>query len=278
MKKISPTRLFALTAVLLVAAAVVGGIWLAGSPEVERAKQLDRQRLEHLQQLSSAIDLYYENEGRLPADLKQFRQDTTNKGYYIPSLTDPKTGEPYSYRIVTDLSYELCANFELSSADLQDQRYQPPYATPVMDGTIRTFDHSAGRACFTLEAGSTMGSACGLRNPCPSGQSCVVLPNFKSSVCAPTDRIGQIAKCPEGKFTMDQSYPARITCDIGPKENTCRLMKDKTSSRVDCFGCANGRCKDAPAGWEPFDPNLPPGKIGIPYSCFTTADGCQLAQ
>lgn len=275
--RLSPTRLFAVAAVTLVVAAVIGGIWLAGSPETERARQFDRQRLDHLQQLSYAIDLYYENESRLPTDLEQFRTDTTNKGYYIPSLTDPKTGEKYGYRAVSELSYELCATFEMNSSDLED-RNAPMYATPVKNGAVRTFEHSAGRSCFTLEAGSTMGPACGLRNPCPSGQSCVLLPKFRNSVCAPTDKIGQIARCPENKFTVDDSYPAKVTCDIQETANTCRLMRDLKTGRVDCFGCAAGKCKDVPDGWEDYE-GPKPGAIGIPYACFVEPTvGCQLAQ
>mgnify|MGYP006300555451 CR=1 FL=1 len=54
----------------------------------------------------------------------------------------------------------------------------------------------------------------------------------------------------------------------------CILLQNPQGTQVDCFGCANGHCKDAPIDWIPYQPP----EIGIPYACYETEQGCQLAQ
>jgi hypothetical protein len=54
----------------------------------------------------------------------------------------------------------------------------------------------------------------------------------------------------------------------------CVLLQNPKTGEVDCFGCANGVCKDAPADWVLYEAP----EIGIPYSCFASEQGCQLAQ
>lgn len=68
-----------------------------------------------------------------------------------------------------------------------------------------------------------------------------------------------------------------FTIFLAPVEKTrysnCILLQNQ-SGQVDCFGCANNVCKDAPAGWTPYKQP----EIGIPYACFKDEKGCQLAQ
>jgi hypothetical protein len=54
----------------------------------------------------------------------------------------------------------------------------------------------------------------------------------------------------------------------------CILLQNTKTKQVDCFGCANNICKDAQTDWLPY---VAP-EVGIPYSCFKTDKGCQLAQ
>jgi hypothetical protein len=54
----------------------------------------------------------------------------------------------------------------------------------------------------------------------------------------------------------------------------CVLLQNSETKAVDCFGCYNNICKDAPKEWEPY---IKP-EIGIPYACFKNDQGCQLAQ
>ncbi|MCX6745783.1 MAG: hypothetical protein NTX00_02065 [Candidatus Parcubacteria bacterium] len=54
----------------------------------------------------------------------------------------------------------------------------------------------------------------------------------------------------------------------------CVLLQDPKAKTVDCFGCTNNICKDAPKNWIIYQKP----EIGIPYACFKSEKGCQLAQ
>lgn len=54
----------------------------------------------------------------------------------------------------------------------------------------------------------------------------------------------------------------------------CVLLQDPKTGQIDCFGCSNDICKDAPATWLPYQAR----EMGIPYACFESEQGCQLAQ
>ena len=54
----------------------------------------------------------------------------------------------------------------------------------------------------------------------------------------------------------------------------CVLLQNPKTLEVDCFGCVNYICKDAPADWILYEKP----EIGIPYACYETKQGCQLAQ
>ena len=56
--------------------------------------------------------------------------------------------------------------------------------------------------------------------------------------------------------------------------NDCILLQNPQTKEVDCFGCANNVCKDAPGDWIVYKKT----GLGIPYACFKDVKGCQLAQ
>ena len=70
-----------------------------------------------------------------------------------------------------------------------------------------------------------------------------------------------------------------FTAFLEPKEsllryNDCVLLKNSQTGQIDCFGCANGICKDATKDWEIYKKP----ELGIPYACFKSEKGCELAQ
>lgn len=56
--------------------------------------------------------------------------------------------------------------------------------------------------------------------------------------------------------------------------NECVLLQNPETGEVDCFGCYNNICKDAPADYILYQKPT----VGIPYACIETEQGCQLAQ
>ena len=134
-------RVFMGIVMVAVVSAVVYGLTLVGTPAQQRLLQFDERRVSDLQSITYTIDSYWQRNGNLPATLEDLR----NPLYYVNSIQDPKTGESYEYRIVSNTAYELCAVFETDSEMQQDSRAMPkPFSEQI-------WDHGIGRACFPLE-------------------------------------------------------------------------------------------------------------------------------
>lgn len=134
------SKIFLLLVTIAVVAAVIYAIFLVGSPGEQRALQMDQRRISDLQQISFAIDAYWQQNEELP----QSFEDLANGNYHVSSIQDPETGERYEYRIIGERTYELCAMFNRASGD---QRV--PTAQPFSD---TAWEHGAGRECFQREA------------------------------------------------------------------------------------------------------------------------------
>jgi hypothetical protein len=126
------------TAVILVA--VITGLFLAGSPALERKYRMDEQRVSDLTSLRySIIESYYTAHSTLPDTLDQ----ASAVGQYSGNvLRDPQTGTPYEYHPTPGTKqYSLCAVFDLPT----DPNRQP----------YPTLNHVAGRTCFDFAVGNS---------------------------------------------------------------------------------------------------------------------------
>lgn len=140
-------KIFVWAVIAVVAVAVIGGFISAGSPFKQRLLRFDGQRLADLQTLQSQIVNYWTQKNRLPAALDDLRDSISG---FIPPV-DPETGAPYTFRTTGNLSFELCARFNLSSKD--NTLYKERYAYPVPVGpygepTLDNWDHGVGEHCF----------------------------------------------------------------------------------------------------------------------------------
>ncbi len=138
-------RAFVGAVIVSVIGVLLAGLWLGGSPAQERARRIDAARDKSLQSISNAIDQYYNTNARLPDDLDTLVR--ARETYWVDSITDPESGEPYEYRIRTDTTYELCATFTTDST-VSDPRLTDPYAPP----DNRFWEHGPERTCFTITA------------------------------------------------------------------------------------------------------------------------------
>lgn len=284
-REINGFRVFATLVIGMVAVVVVVGLYLAGSPNKERQRRFDQQRLNDLQTISSAIDVFFDANRRVPETLAELTNPSIKLQYYISSLNDPETGVPYGYVAKGGADYDLCAVFALTSAEDQNSNYYPKSMSapmPMYPGgpVASSWDHLAGNHCFSLNAEMhVVREACSLTNPCQAGQSCVSLPDRKGSFCVPTGKECLAAGCAEANCTIAESYPAQVRCTTQPATpptSSCQLMKEKKTGRVDCFGCGTRVCKDPAPGWETYAP--PKDSVGIPYACFDDNGSCALAQ
>lgn len=147
-------RFIKLIALLVVLGAVVLGFIVAGSPQRARELRADAERLQDFEQIRSGINNFFTAEGVLPKSLDELK---ASGRLFAPeaTLADPLTKEPYGYRALTDTTFELCATFSAPSepADRGDARPMPAYpAAPPGKETFVSWDHPAGRHCFTIEA------------------------------------------------------------------------------------------------------------------------------
>lgn len=128
----SVNRVAAWASIAVVAVAVAAGLWLAGSPAKQRLLRLDDRRTADLSRLSRLLNLRWQAQGSLSANL-----DALVDGQTLSRLPlDPETGEPYEYRTTGPRSFELCAVFRL----------------PSREEAARDFwSHDAGRRCYSFD-------------------------------------------------------------------------------------------------------------------------------
>lgn len=131
---------FAAAATVVVAGVVVWGFVLVGAPTSRRLERFDEQRLRDLQTIAREIQLMVEDpnekgqlRARLPASLAEAARRARDERL---NPRDPATGQPYTYTLKNETTYELCAEF----------------ARP-RDWDVNVFwNHPAGRHCFTIDA------------------------------------------------------------------------------------------------------------------------------
>lgn len=132
--QVSFDKAFAIAATVAVAAGVVAGFWVLGTPGRQRAVAADRQRLRDLQSIAFDLHMRSQNqpdEFQLPAQLdpSQMRED-------------PLTNEPYEYQRLSESRFELCAEFDTDSSSY-----------PLQNATqsAEFWQHPEGRHCFELD-------------------------------------------------------------------------------------------------------------------------------
>jgi hypothetical protein len=136
-----PTSPLARLAGIGITATLAVGLWHAGSPQQERRRQFDVERVNHLRAISRTIETWYRERGALPDSLGAVLQLPQEP---IGSVSDPRTGVPYEYRALDSTSYRLCAIF-----DAADTMEAAPRSWDRSFGS-RFWRHGAGRHCFTF--------------------------------------------------------------------------------------------------------------------------------
>jgi len=130
----------------IVAAAVVAGVFVAGSPQEERLRRFDVQRANDLQSIQWQVINYWQSKADLPVNLVVLNDDIS--GFRVPN--DPETGKVYDYEKRDTLKFALCADFTRPSLEGQDQNTRAkamPMAVPA-SGVQQNWTHAAGHVCF----------------------------------------------------------------------------------------------------------------------------------
>lgn len=142
-------KYFVSIVVMAVLVSIATGFFFIGSPDKERMRRFDQQRVSDLQMIQGQILWYWQNKGDVPNELVQLKDDI--RDFSVPS--DPKTGETYEYQKKGVNSFSLCANFDLAEDDgyskgrIMPMMREVPY-TPKGFVGAESFSHGQGRACF----------------------------------------------------------------------------------------------------------------------------------
>jgi len=139
-------KIFVYGVMIFVAAAVVVGIVLVGSPTSERARQFDDRRVSDLQTIQWQVVNYWQTKRELPAELSLLEGGLSS--FAVP--TDPETGAAYPYSVSASTSFSLCADFTSPSTDRSGMTRDigMPSSPVRVGGNSDTWEHQSGHVCF----------------------------------------------------------------------------------------------------------------------------------
>lgn len=109
-------RLYLLTAIAAVAAAVLAGLVIVGGPFQGQRDKFDGQRYMELGKLARALlceQGYHASGSALPVELsvESLRVHCSSAGILAGDLADDETGEPYAYDRKNARDFAVCATF-----------------------------------------------------------------------------------------------------------------------------------------------------------------------
>lgn len=139
MRRGSHSGILLASAGVAVAASIITGVVVIGSPRTHRQQQLDALRIEDLQRIQQLVAGYSRVHRRLPENLEVLAQEP---GFTLPTA-DPESGAPYVYELVGRDTFRLCATFRIAS----DRQHGTGDA---LDGGM--WAHPSGRQCFERHA------------------------------------------------------------------------------------------------------------------------------
>ena len=116
-------------------ASIVWGLMLVGSPADALAQKLDEHRLRDIDELHWELESHVASTGSLPETIEEI--DTYKR------FLDPRTGEPYTYKQVHTLEYEVCVTYETVTTGNSDAYSRVP------KGDYIDSAHEIGEVCYT---------------------------------------------------------------------------------------------------------------------------------
>lgn len=143
-KRVVTSLYFATGSILLVITSLLFGYSYIETPSEVREIRFDEQQVTDLQNIYWAFNEYYLANNMLPDSISTAYVDS-------PAPKAPTGREPYQFRIIDEVSYELCASFVAPSPDIDRS------SVPMSEKNYR-WDHGQGEKCFlrTIESPSEL--------------------------------------------------------------------------------------------------------------------------
>jgi len=127
--------------ILIILSTIIGSFYVVGTPSQKRAQRIDQERIQDLGQIQYEIISYWQAKEALPENLDVLSDPL--RGFITP--TDPETGSPYEYNVLSAQTFELCATFTSEQKSMEANSR----VSYLYDGyTNETWNHDVGRVCF----------------------------------------------------------------------------------------------------------------------------------
>jgi type II secretory pathway pseudopilin PulG len=115
-------RVYFYGSIAIAGLALLAAFFFIDSPLKVRDQKFDQAIVNKLSQIDNAINAYYGENKKLPADLNTLINGGST--YYIlaSDITDPTTGKIFDYNVKSKDAYELCATFKTENKSLANDK------------------------------------------------------------------------------------------------------------------------------------------------------------
>jgi len=133
-------RIYFGVSLFVVIATLVSGLVFVESPNKTRMEKQDSAIATRFNAIQHAVDLFYRAYDRLPEDLNELLRGSHS--LREKDIENSADGKEFGYKILTEDTYELCANFQTSNLDDVKECYYPygPFD--------EEWKHGEGYKCF----------------------------------------------------------------------------------------------------------------------------------
>ncbi len=140
-------KISTIVSIIAIVAAIAVGFMVIGSPRTQRLMRIDDQKVYNLQEIQAQVMNYWQAKQTVPDTLAELTDSFS--GYKVSA--DPQTGAHYEYKKISTTSFELCATFNTKSRNDAGS-----FARPAYYGMEETWQHEAGRTCYTRTIDPTL--------------------------------------------------------------------------------------------------------------------------
>lgn len=146
-RKVKKAKIIGWITAFIVLVAVVSGFFIIGTPVDQRLLRFDQEKVNDLQNIQWQIVNFWQSKERLPETLTEL--DDPISGFVVP--VDPQTKEQYEYRVISGLTFELCAEFNkenVESVALNARAVKPVPIRGEFGFEDASWQHGEGKVCF----------------------------------------------------------------------------------------------------------------------------------
>ena len=143
-REVKKAKMIGWITAFVVFVAIVSGFFIIGTPQSQRLARFDRQKINDLQNIQWQIVNFWQNKERLPENLSELGDPISN--FIIP--IDSQTEEQYGYNVISEFTFELCADFNKESTEQSNTniRVAKPFGGPSIENS--NWAHKEGKVCF----------------------------------------------------------------------------------------------------------------------------------